>query len=116
MAKRKKRTSRRRRKTSSRNAKAVNVRSLFPTHRKQQHFHSTAQRNDTLLRELRHAYLHDGLALYVGFGVSRSMGMPNWAELIRSLAARMMMRRVTTAADQFDDLDEEKKWKAIRNT
>jgi hypothetical protein len=70
-------------------------------------------RRDEHLKELHEAYLHHGLVLYVGAGVSLSLGLPSWPELIRALSVTMMSHRVKTAIDRLKTLSEEQKWERL---
>jgi len=87
--------------------------SLFPDYRKQAYLAKVAENRLQLVKELREAYLHRGLVLYLGAGVSRSIGLPSWPELIRSLTITMMSRKVTSAIDALEGLSENKRLQAI---
>lgn len=87
--------------------------SLFPEYRKQKYSVQVTGNRTQLIGELKRAYLHRGLVLYLGAGVSRSIGLPSWPELIRSLTVTMMSRKVSSAIDALEGLSEEKRWMAI---
>lgn len=53
---------------------------------------ATPGENEHHLTALRSAYSDDRLALFVGAGVSKSASYPDWAELVRRLAATMFDR------------------------
>jgi SIR2-like domain len=91
----------------------ASLQSLFPDFRLRKFRESSLQRRDANIRELHEAYLHRGLVLYVGAGVSLSLGLPSWPELIRALSVTMMSRRVETAIDTLKDLPEEQKWERL---
>jgi hypothetical protein len=91
----------------------LNLLSLFPDYRKTSYKEKVAARTAESMGELCEAYLHIGLVLYVGAGVSRSIGLPSWADLIRSLTVAMMTRKVETALQALGKLKEEKYWQAI---
>ncbi|MBI5361311.1 MAG: SIR2 family protein [Planctomycetes bacterium] len=86
---------------------------LFPTYRKRDFQRQINELRTDYMKELREAYLHVGLALYVGAGVSRSIGLPSWPELIRALTLTMMTKKVKPAFAKFGKLKEEKYWQAI---
>jgi SIR2-like domain len=86
---------------------------LFPTYRKSSYKRQVEQLKCEYMEELREAYLHVGLVLYVGAGVSRSLGLPSWSELIRSLTLTMMTRKVQSAFTAIGKLRPEKYWQEI---
>lgn len=98
-----------RRKASS----GADLLTLFPDYRKPAFQRSVDERTVEYLKELREAYLHVGLALYVGAGVSRSIGLPSWSELIRALTLAMMTRKVQSAFATLGTFKEEKYWEAV---
>src|SRR4051794_11066678 len=77
----------------------ASLRSLFPEFRPSKFRKASSEKTSSYIRELRESYLHRGLVLYVGAGVSLSLGLPSWADLIRALSVNMMSRRVETAID-----------------
>jgi SIR2-like protein len=86
---------------------------LFPDFRPTRFRNRALARRETFINELRDAYLHRGLVLYLGAGVSLSLGLPSWPELIRSLSVTMMSRRVETAIDTLEKLTDEQKWELL---
>lgn len=83
--------------------------SLFPDFRKQKYITRVKKSQAELIDELKAAYLHRGLVLYLGAGVSRSIGLPNWPEVIRSLTVTMMTRKVRSAIDALEGLSDPKR-------
>lgn len=53
---------------------------------------SATKRQRALVERLRRTYNTDGLALYLGAGVSASAGFPDWAHLVRALLSRVIQR------------------------
>ncbi len=104
-----KRTSRTRKKATP----DTSLQALFPDFRPPQFAASAMKRRAEYSASLREAYLHRGLVLYVGAGVSLSLGLPSWPELIRALSVTMMSRRVETAIDALENLSDEKKWERL---
>ncbi len=92
---------------------APDLLTLFPEYRKTSHKQRVAQRECEHMTELHEAYRHAGLVLYVGAGVSRSLGLPSWSELIRSLTVTMMTRKVQSAFEAIGKVEDEKYWKII---
>jgi len=86
---------------------------LFPEYRQPAFLHQVNERAVEDMKELREAYMHVGLALYVGAGVSRSIGLPSWPELIRALTLTMMTRKVESAFATLGKLKGEKYWQEI---
>jgi hypothetical protein len=86
---------------------------LFPEYRKTEYLKRVADQREEALGQLRESYMHQGLVLYLGAGVSRSLGVPNWSELIRSLTVGMMTRKVRSAIDALGGLTEKKQWEAV---
>jgi hypothetical protein len=99
--------------TAARRAAKASLRSLFPAFRPSRFRTAADEKSASYLLELREAYLHRGLVLYVGAGVSLSLGLPSWAELIRALSVTMMSRRVETAVDTLKQLTDEQKWELL---
>jgi hypothetical protein len=91
------------------------LRMVFPDLRQRTFAQREATRKAQLLSELRDAYEHKGLVLYVGAGVSRSLELPSWPELIRGLTIRMMTRRVESAISLLADLTDEQRWKFLES-
>ena len=92
----------------------VRLDDLFPTYAPKAFEEQTLVRRSQLVEELRQTYLGDGLALYIGAGVSMSLGLPSWNELIHSLTVTMMSRRVTSAAQTLDGLSLEQRAEALK--
>jgi hypothetical protein len=86
---------------------------LFPAYSAPTYDEQARARREQRIEELRAAYLGEGLALYVGAGVSMSIGLPSWNELIHSLTVAMMSRRVTSAAQALESLTEEQRAEAL---
>lgn len=63
--------------------------------------------------ELRELYVRQGLVLYVGAGVSKSIGLPTWPELIRSLTVNMMAGKFDSVVAALDKQSQEKSWEPI---
>lgn len=103
------------RKSKPSSAIPSNLRTLFPELRKSAYSLKDADRQKSLLNDLRGAYQHKGLVVYVGAGVSRSMGLPSWPELTRTLTVRMMTRRVQTAISSLEGLSDEQRWRFLEN-
>lgn len=97
-----------------RKKREANLLTLFPDYRKKAFLGKSTQETNQYVQELSEAYLHKGLVLYLGAGVSISIGLPSWLELIRSLTVMMMTRKVRSAIDSTKGLSEEKYWDAIR--
>jgi len=91
----------------------ASLRSLFPEFRPSKFRKASDEKTKGHIRDLREAYLHRGLVLYVGAGVSLSLGLPSWADLIRALSVNMMSRRVETAIDTLKQLTEDQKWELL---
>jgi hypothetical protein len=71
------------------------------------------EQRSLFIGELQNAYRYRGLVLYLGAGVSQSLGLPSWAELVRSLTVRMMSEKVRSAVDALQTLNDEDRWSAV---
>lgn len=91
----------------------VRLEELFPDYTTETYRQNAAKARNQLIAELQKAYLSEGLALYIGAGVSMSIGLPSWNELIQSLTVTMMSRRVNSAAKALNDLKDEDKAVAL---
>ena len=107
-------TSRKTSKASRRVKPSPSLLSLFPEYRRKAYLANVAAQQEDYISELAEAYRHKGLVLYLGAGVSRSVGLPNWSELVRSLTVAMMTRKVKTAIETFKDVPSEKYWEVLR--
>jgi hypothetical protein len=110
MAKKKRTT---RSKPTGRGSSSPSLLSLFQDFRPTRFRKGVLERRASFMKELQEVYLHRGLVLYVGAGVSLSLGLPSWPELIRSLSVTMMSRRVESAIDALDKLTDEQKWEQL---
>src|SRR5215213_2004346 len=57
----------------------------------------------------RDAYRRRGLVLYIGAGISCSVGLPSWWDMIRALTVTMMTRRVGSSLEALKGFSEEQK-------
>lgn len=89
----------------------VSILSLFPQHRKMPFLAAANDRREQFIGELRNAYTYEGLALYIGAGVSRSVGLPSWPELIRYLTVQLMVGKAHSAITDINKFD--LYWEAI---
>jgi hypothetical protein len=88
---------------------------LFPEYRKSIFNERIDKKAAEHVTELREAYLHLGLVLYVGAGVSMSLTLPSWSELVRSLTIAMMTRKVQSAIEAMGKMDvkDERYWRVV---
>lgn len=87
---------------------------LFPDYQRKKYL-STAHSNQTkYIKELQNAYMYRGLVLYVGAGVSQSVGLPSWGELIRSLTLSMMIEKVWTRTARMNEVGFERYIQAVQ--
>ncbi len=92
----------------------VRLENLFPDYSGESFTRRAIQIRKQLIVELRKAYLSEGLILYLGAGVSMSIGLPSWNDLIHSLTVAMMSRRVNSAAKALGDLQDEERANALK--
>lgn len=92
----------------------VRLEELFPEYTAERYRQSATEARCQLIAELRKAHLSEGLVLYIGAGVSMSIGLPSWSELIQSLTVAMMSRRVNSAANALSNLSDEEKAAALK--
>jgi hypothetical protein len=64
------------------------------------------------IRSAREAYTRRGLVLYLGAGVSCSVGLPTWWEMIRSLTVKMMSERVDKETGTLSNRTDEERAQA----
>jgi hypothetical protein len=85
----------------------LSIHNLFPStlHSSWKQEAADAQRKN--IESARKAYLREGLALYLGAGVSSSIGLPTWWGLIQSLTVTMMTEQVDSALAELRKLTEE---------
>ena len=99
--------------TAARRSKSPSLLTLFPDYLKKAYTAKDTANVEPVIRDLRECYLHRGLVLYLGSGVSRSVGLPNWQELVRSLTVTMMSKKVTTAFGALGKPEDEKFWRTL---
>ncbi len=99
---------------SSKNVSS-DLRTVFPELRKSTYSAKEADRQGELLDDLKKAYQHKGLVVYIGAGVSRSLGLPSWPELTQTLTVRMMTRRVESAISLLENLSDEQRWRFLES-
>jgi len=87
----------------------ISLEDLFPPSLKEE-WQADARRLQTEnIDEARFAYTSRGLVLYIGAGVSCSIGLPTWWEMIRSLTVTMMSKRVDEKLLALPKLSEQQK-------
>ena len=94
-------------------SKKLSIFNLFPDHRRSAFINKSTLIENSSIKELKNAYRNKGLVLYLGAGLSRSIGLPNWVELVRSLTVKMMSKKVESAIDALGKLDEDERWNVI---
>jgi hypothetical protein len=99
--------------SNRRRIKSPSLLTLFPNFRPTRFRTDAGKKRDTFISELQAEYVQRGLVLYVGAGVSLSLGLPSWSELMRSLSVTMMSRKVETAIDTLEKLTDEEKWEFL---
>jgi hypothetical protein len=66
---------------------------LFPDYRKGEFCRRSKEKRKSIVSQLRETYRRKGIVLYLGSGVSCSVGLPSWPELVRRLTLILMHRR-----------------------
>jgi hypothetical protein len=84
----------------------ISLEDLFPPTLKEKWQTEARTLQDENIISAREAYIHHGLVLYLGAGVSCSVGLPTWWEMVRSLTVTMMSQRVDEALTALKDLSE----------
>jgi hypothetical protein len=96
--------------TASEEAEAqISLEDLFPPTLKKPWQTEANTRQVQNIASARQAYIHQGLVLYIGAGVSCSVGLPTWLEMIRLLTVTMMARRVDWTLAPLRSLSEEQR-------
>ena len=85
---------------------------LFTPALKEQWKRERHQKQRDNICQAREAYTRYGLVLYLGAGVSCSVGLPTWWEMIRSLTVTMMTHRVDKEMGTLRDCTEEQRVQA----
>lgn len=98
---------RKKKKAMARGAKSneLNLLKVFPDYQKQAYIKKVSSDSKDCLNKLREDYLRSGIVLYIGAGVSLSVGLPSWAELIRNLTVSMMSRKAESAIITLRNID-----------
>ncbi|MCA1557461.1 MAG: hypothetical protein LC731_02850, partial [Acidobacteria bacterium] len=86
---------------------------IFSAYTQQKFAQKAEQTREQFISELREVYMLRGLVLYVGAGVSKSIGLPTWPELIRALTVNMMSGKFDSVVDGLDKQSKEKSWETI---
>ena len=94
-------------KDSTKPAATISLEDLFPPTLKEKWTSEAMNLQDANIVSARQAYIRRGLVLYIGAGVSCSVGLPTWWEMVRSLTVTMMSQRVDEALAALKDLSEE---------
>lgn len=92
----------------------VRLEELFPDYTAETYRHKATDERLKLVGELRKAHLSEGLVLYIGAGVSMSIGLPSWKDLIQSLTVTMMSRSLESAAKALDGLTDDQRALALK--
>ncbi|HEX7650214.1 MAG TPA: SIR2 family protein [Noviherbaspirillum sp.] len=92
----------------------VRLEELFPEYTAENYRQRATEARNQLIAELRKSHLSEGVVLYIGAGVSMSIGLPSWNELIQSLTVAMMSRRVNSAANALSSLTDDEKAAALK--
>lgn len=106
-------TKKRTAKRKSRPKSEAPLEKLFPVSTRQTWLKDSESRQANYIQDARDAYIRRGMTLYLGAGVSRSIGLPAWNELLQRLTVTMMSR--TRSADALEKLAAEDQAKAKVN-
>lgn len=85
---------------------------IFPPALKEEWKREMTKEQQENIRSAQEAYNRHGLVLYLGAGVSCSVGLPTWWEMIRSLTVTMMSERVDEGMGTLRDRTEEQRAQA----
>jgi hypothetical protein len=89
----KKKIKSKRNKTSS-----LSLPNIFPEFQTKAYCSSRKEAHTEYLNNLRNSYTNKGLVIFLGAGVSKSIGLPDWRETLRFLSINMMSQKVQRAA------------------
>ncbi len=92
---------------SSRRRSVISLDRLFPTSLQSAWEAESQGVQRANISSAREAYARRGLVLYVGAGVSCSIGLPTWVDLIQSLTISMMTEQVDSALAELRKLTPE---------
>src|SRR5687767_11598838 len=85
----------------------ISLERLFPRSVRQAWNSDARKLQEANVRSARQAYARRGLVLYIGAGVSCSVGLPTWLDLVRSLTITMMTEQVDSALAELRKLTPE---------
>jgi hypothetical protein len=86
----------------------ISLQQLFPPRLQDQWESEAADVQQSNIQSARDAYIRRGLVLYLGAGVSCSVGLPTWWSLIQSLTVSMMTEQVDEALNALRKLTPER--------
>ena len=102
-----------RKKPASQASKKIGLEQIFSGYLQEEFAQRAEAIRNRFTDELRELYVRQGLVLYVGAGVSKSIGLPTWPELIRSLTVNMMSGKFSSVVATLDKQSQEKSWEPI---
>ena len=91
----------------------VSLNERFPNYTREAFTRKVAEERQQWITELQNTCLSRGLVLYLGAGVSMSVGLPSWNELIRLLTVTMMSPNIYSAARTLEGLRDESRIEAV---
>lgn len=94
----------------SRSTKKHSLLTLFPDYAPNGYKERQTKRQLQYLGELGEAFQRRGLVLYLGAGVSQSIGLPSWEDLIHSLGMSLMTKWVDSAVRALEGLSEQERF------
>ena len=86
----------------------MHVEQIFSAYTEKEFAKTAEQLRNRFTDELRDLYVREGLVLYIGAGLSKSIGLPTWPELIRSLTVNMMSGKFDSVVAALDEKSRER--------
>ena len=105
----------RKRKRRTSTASSIPLNKLFPEFVREAYDERLKESNRGFVEDLNRAYIQKGLVLYLGAGLSMSINLPSWNELIRMMTITMKTSRVKSAASEMAKLRDSEQSQAIQN-
>ena len=94
---------------------SLSLEQIFPDYTNQEYNQKLEKQKEAFIKSLNRVYTDRGLVLYLGAGLSMSIKLPSWSELIRMMSITVRTSKAKTAMNELSKMSDEKRRMTVKD-